>query len=508
MESVKNKTGAVIKVADDIKSHPSADVEKNASFEKPLPSPDSGKSFFSTSTENSLKKDETVITIGEVYDGELDSSDMFPLPDKNGIHGLRALRYRFFSLYRRFFTAVTLANIAMLVWVYTARTETLSKLATATAANLTTAVLMRQDHVVNALFKIFCSVPTGAPLFIRRNFARIFHIGGIHSGAGVASTMWFLVFTITATMNYINNNNNNMLAVIVISWVIVALLLSIIMTAYPAFRQRFHNRFELMHRFAGWTALGLFWIQTILTADAFRVGAPLGLALVQSPGFWLLIIATCSIILPWLTLRKVPVRAEVLSNHAVRLHLDYCTPVIGAGVRLSRSPLMEWHAFAAIPRPGEKGFSLLVSKAGDWTTEMIQSPPQEIWVRGVPACGVLRIATLFKGIVLVATGSGIGPCLPLIYAQQIPLRIIWSAPNPEKTFGREIIDAIKTADRNAIIHDTKAQGRPDLAALSYHMYRESGAEAVCVISNQKVTQLVVYAMESRGIPAFGAIFDS
>ncbi len=32
---------------------------------------------------------------------------------------------------------------------------------------------------------------------------------------------------------------------------------------------------------------------------------------------------TSSIILPWLRLRKVPVRAEVLSSHAVRLYFDY-----------------------------------------------------------------------------------------------------------------------------------------------------------------------------------------
>ena len=34
-----------------------------------------------------------------------------------------------------------------------------------------------------------------------------------------------------------------------------------------------------------------------------------------------------SIILPWLRLRKVPVRAEVLSSHAVRLYFDYSASV-------------------------------------------------------------------------------------------------------------------------------------------------------------------------------------
>jgi hypothetical protein len=472
-------------------------------------SKDSKSSFVSTSSEvtvGDLEKGGVIITVEEIIDEPIieELQETSPLPDKKGIHGLRALRYKFFSLYRRFFTSVFIANVATIIWVMSTRSSgsTIAKLATATATNLTVAVLMRQDHVVNALFKIFCSVPTWAPLFIRRNFARIFHIGGIHSGAGVAATLWFLVFTVVVTVH------GDMLAVIIISWIIVALLLAIVITAYPTFRQRFHNRFELTHRFSGWTALALFWIHTILTTDATRASTPLGKALVITPGFWLLLLATCSVILPWLTLRKVEVRADVLSKHAVRLYFDYCTPAVGSGVRLSNAPLLEWHAFAAIPKPQEKGFSLLVSNAGDWTQSTIASPPTSIWVRGVPACGVLTIAKLFKSVVLVATGSGIGPCLPLIYARSLPMRIIWSTPRPRETFGSEILDSVYGADEKAIVWDTKSRGRPDLVSLVWKLYKESGAEAVCVISNQKVTQMVVYGMESRGCPAFGAVFDS
>ena len=56
--------------------------------------------------------------------------------------------------------------------------------------------------------------------------------------------------------------------------------------------------------------------------------------------------------------------------------------------------------------------------------------------------------------------------------------------------------------------DTKIRGRPDMVKLSYQLYRDFEAEAVCVISNQKLTRKVVYGMMSRGIPAFGAIWDS
>ena len=40
------------------------------------------------------------------------------------------------------------------------------------------------------------------------------------------------------------------------------------------------------------------------------------------------------------------------------------------------------------------------------------------------------------------------------------------------------------------------------------MVKAFNAEAVVVISNQPLTDKVVYGMMSRGIPAFGAIWDS
>ena len=64
------------------------------------------------------------------------------------------------------------------------------------------------------------------------------------------------------------------------------------------------------------------------------------------------------------------------------------------------------------------------------------------------------------------------------------------------------------ADPNAVIIDTRTSGRPNMVQITYQLYIESGAEAVFVISNPKLTKKLVYAMESRGVPAFGPIWDS
>ena len=438
------------------------------------------------------------------------------LPAKNGFHGQRWMRHRLFILYRRFFSVVMLTNLAVAGFILYRKIKqdrlVLADIAVATSANLCVAILMRSEPVINLLFTVFCSVPTWLPLSIRRHCARIFHIGGIHSGCALASIMWFSIFTIAATVEYNTSSalKRISLPTLVLSYFIWVIFLAMASMSHPDIRAKYHNAWEMTHRFGGWTCLILLWIQTFLaTKDLNPYKAP-SKAYLNSPPVWLITIATMAIIFPWLFLRKVPVRSEVLSKHAVRLWFDYTTPVVGTAVRLAEHPLIDWHGFATITNegPNPKGFSLIVSRAGDFTGRMIERAPTHIWVRGIPACGVLRIATLFRSVVLVATGSGIGPCLAVILANKTPCRILWTAPNPEQTFGQEIVDSVQRTDPHAVIHNTRTMGKPNMSLMAYNLWKESGAEAVCVISNKKFTTKIVYDMEARGIPAYGAIFDS
>ncbi|KAL9592185.1 MAG: hypothetical protein Q9179_006971 [Wetmoreana sp. 5 TL-2023] len=452
------------------------------------------------------------------------SEKEFILPSEKGAHSYMWLRYYFFTMYRRLFSFVFIGNLATVLTIFAYRRTLdnlqLSDLATATASNITVALLMRQEYVINLLFTVACSVPTWMPLLIRRNCAKVFHIGGIHSSAGVAAVLWFFIFTVAATMGLAAPERTSLgktnLAIVLIVYIILALLISILATAYPSFRAKWHDIFERIHRFAGWTILVLFWILTVLSADASRGYVPLSEAITRDPTLYLLIISTISVILPWLRLRKVRVRSEVLSSHAIRLHFSYTNTYSGTAIRISERPLIEWHAFATVAKPGVDGFSLVVSNAGNWTKRQIERAPERLWVRGIPACGVLRIVPLFKRIVLVATGSGIGPCLPVLLAKKVPMRVFWSTPNPEQTFGEEIIASVKGADPDAVIWNTRKQGKPDMVKEAWKLVAESGmasngryeVEAVCVIANKKVTEMVVRGMEVRGLAAFGAIFDS
>ena len=94
----------------------------------------------------------------------LSPSDFFldeetPLPAKKYPRILRHTRYTFLNVYRRLFSVVSLLNVAGLVILFLTEHEVesrpafLSALATAAAANIMVALLIRQDYVINTLFK-------------------------------------------------------------------------------------------------------------------------------------------------------------------------------------------------------------------------------------------------------------------------------------------------------------------------------------------------------------------
>ncbi|KAJ7636483.1 hypothetical protein FB45DRAFT_864514 [Roridomyces roridus] len=439
------------------------------------------------------------------------------LPAKQGWCSFtRWLHYSAFDYYRKIFTIIFTANLIAFI-VITVKNDghpSAPAVGNATAANLMIALLFRQEHVVNLCYKLACLCPRSAPLWLRARLAKVFHYGGAHSGAGASAATWHILYTAVLTRDYIRSSSNWALAMLVTSYFLVALFVFILVVAHPTLRRRYHDSFEAVHRFSGWLALATFWMHTIFAALHTRSiesnQHSIGHILIHTPSFWMLCVSTSCLLLSWGYLRLRPVIPEVLSNHATRLHFNYRRMGPIHGIKVSTRPLMEWHSFATIPHSEEegKGFSLIVSNAGDWTRNCITSPPAKLWIRGVPLLGLLHSAHLFKKVVVVATGSGVGPCMSLFAANAAPCRIFWSTPSPLVTYGAEIIEAVKRVDPEAWIWDTRTDGRPDMVAVTYKLFVEAQAEAVFIISNPKLTKQVVYGMESRGIPAYGAIWDS
>lgn len=426
-----------------------------------------------------------------------------------------SLRYKFLNIYRRLFSLVFLANLAMFI-VILVKGQNLLSVVNATAANLLACGLARQPLVVNAIFKGLSWIPKRAPLRLRRIAANAYHYGGVHSGCGIAACVWYIGLVGLASRAYWfpqDSSDSISTAAIVLIYAICIVLLTIIAVAYPAFRFRKHDYFELTHRFLGWLIVALFLALLLVFSNEARQAQnmTLGRYLIQLPAFWFEMVIIAAIIHPWLLLTKVQIQPEYLSTHAVRLHFDYTASAFGKVIQLSRHPLRDWHSFATFPDygPDDKGFSCIVSKAGDWTTKCIKDQPTYLWKRGVLTYGFIHVMRVFHKVVVVTTGSGIGPCLSFLSEKNRPeLRVVWQTRSPVRTYGPRVMNLAKKLDSDLLVIDTDKDGRVDMLPTVQRLVRDFGAEAVCVISNPVLTKNIVFELESRGVPAFGPIWDS
>lgn len=435
-----------------------------------------------------------------------------PVPRSRLVRGWRRwLTGPFGTQYQRLAVLVVLVNLAVaqhLSTTTTTSTDRLDTIADAVAVNLTIAALIRQQHVVNLLFRIATSAPTSWPLSIRRRLGKIYHFGGIHVGAALSATTWYAAYATTL----LTDPDARTLPVL-LTTVTLLLLLRILLHTIPPIRQRFHDRFEQTHRFGGWTVLALMWAQlSIPPLDTSHHPTTLTstlTAITTEPRSWLLATVTLSVTLPWLLLRKVPVHIDTPSNHVALLTFDYgVTPFPGSSTALATHPLGDWHSFANIPHPHRDGYRLAVSAAGDWTRQLINRPPTHLWVKSIPTAGVGNIDQLFHKVLWVATGSGIGPCLPHLLARTAPAALLWSVRDPHHTYGQALLTEITDHVDELTIWNTTTHGKPDLAQLVTDAVHRYHPEAVICISNKPTTWTIVQTMELQGIPAYGAIWDS
>lgn len=425
----------------------------------------------------------------------------------------RATKYPFFSPYRRLALTIALINCTLLfVGIGRDFALSLSFLGYMTISNIFVSIMIRNQHIINLLFWLAICPRSVAPLWMRWSLGKVYHFGGLHSGCSVAGSIWFAIFTVTASVKLARGSAGVSGATVLVTYQLLLLLAIMIILALPKNRARYHNTFEASHRFLGWTSLALFWVHTGLFINDGRDPAAYTFlaSFIRSPSPYLLFIITFSVAQTWGYLRKLPVEITKPSNHTiiVKFSKGLSNPFAGTATTISLDPLTEWHSFATIEKPGEEGFRVIISRAGDWTSRVIDNPPSHFYIKGIATAGMARVGLLFSRVLYVATGSGIGPCLPHFLAKEVPSHLFWSTRTPADTFGENFVNEILEAVPDAVIHDTVKLGKPDMVERTYALWKHFNCEAVVVISNQKLTRKIVYGMESRGIPAFGAIWDS
>ncbi|XP_037497145.1 adenylate-forming reductase 03009 [Jatropha curcas] len=372
-----------------------------------------------------------------------------------------------FTVYKRLFVVSLTLNITALVLAATSHFPyARNRAALFSIANILALTLCRSEAFLRVVFWLAVKVlgRSWIPLPIKTATTSLLQsLGGIHSSCGVASIAW-LIYALVLTLKDRENTSSEIIAVA--STILSLLCLS-----------------------------ALVWAFVILTISydpkTKSYSSELGSRLIKQQEFWFTVAITVLIIIPWVTVRRVPVKLSSPSGHAsiIKFQGGVKSGILG---RISPSPFSEWHAFGIIS-DGKTEHMMLAGAVGDFTKSLVSNPPSHLWVRQVHFAGLPYLVNMYDRVLLVATGSGI--CVFLSFLLQ-----------PSKADIKEMMSG-HPKDK-VIVHDTAVLGRPNVSQMSVDTAKKWGAEVVIVTSNPEGSRDVVNACKAAGISAFGPIWDS
>jgi NAD(P)H-flavin reductase len=348
----------------------------------------------------------------------------------------------------------------------------------------------------------------------------VHYIGGVHASCATWGFLWLIVDVLQQW-----GNPSDLLSMatssdpisIAISSILLTLLFIIILTAIPLFRHKFHDTFEISHRYLGWSCLGIL----VLHQTRFQFIIALNQAypletLLTNPVLLMLALMILSIFLPWISVQCFDKFRMHCPSDGVLIVTFPGMADVGTFARISLDGV-EWHSFSVAEtsfskQTGESEIHLIIGAVGDWTKNLIRQVekgnlPKRIWVRRVKPPGFMFSINAYSRVVVIATGAGIAPVLPHVIKNGHKLCILWIGNNHEESYGEKIFSVL-CAHPRCTIFDTGVHGRPNVGELAIQTVREFRAQAVFCVSNKAVTSDVIKACLAKGIPAYGASWDS
>lgn len=422
---------------------------------------------------------------------------------------------RFFSghnlnMHHFWWMVISIINILLLSSICITETWNQAPIATLSIGNLFLAVLVRNELIVHLLYRLAVGISRIAPSGKYYINTAVHYIGGVHAAAATWSCFWLIIDLYRQL-----TTSNNLVLLTTGSWLAI-LLLGMILTAMPRFRERFHNSFEKIHRYAGWTCLALLIFYLTLSQLLATDNQITPLENLLNPIFLMLILIIFSIFLPWLTVEKFDSFSISCPSPNVAFLTLPGKADVGTFARISTN-LVEWHSFSVAGtsfdrQTGRSQIQLIIGASGDWTKNLIEKVqtgdlPKRLWVRKVKPPGFMFSINAYSRVVVVATGAGIAPVIPHLIENKHKLYILWIGNNHQLTYGKKMWSLISSHPRLKI-YDTGELGRPNAGDLAIQMAREFRAQAVFCVSNRSLTKTVVSACLAKKIPAYGASWDS
>jgi hypothetical protein len=374
------------------------------------------------------------------------------------------------------------------------------------------AVAVRNELFLNALYSVLVGSfhSPRVPIPIKNKVTSgLLYIGGVHAGCGVASLMW-----LAAALGDLlaRSPDHRPWPTFSLVGALLVQLSSMCALAMPSVRRKHHNLFEYSHRLLGWSALLTLWAFVLVTIGS-RMTDPVGGPSLfdsasRSPEFWLTIVITGLILAPWLTVQKVRVHCQVPSPTVVEIAFPGGSRAGNFG-RISRHALSDWHSFALVSAGRQAtSHTMLISRAGDFTNELVNTPPSTLYVRSVRYPGLPYCVSMYRRSIIIASGAGMAPYVSMLSdLADGRHRLIWIGRSFRECFGDEFCDKIFRWP-DLLLVDTASSGRPNLVSLAVDNYRSFGADAVFIGSNPQGTSQILSGCHALGIPAFGPSWDS
>ncbi|KAI0003273.1 hypothetical protein BJV74DRAFT_764575 [Russula compacta] len=429
-----------------------------------------------------------------------------------------------FNTYRKLFTFVFTLNMVGIGLAASGHFPYSMKWTSAMAlGNLNFAILMRNELFGRLLYLLVNTCfAKWAPLWWRLGCTSVLqHLGGIHSGCALSGVCWLIL----KVVNNFRHHSVNPDTILVVGTMTNLAVIITALSAVPWVRNNHHNIFERHHRFVGWLGLVLTWAFTIIS-DLYNPETQTWDLSVQhilrQQDLWFVMGMTTFIILPWLCVREVPVDVELASPTSFQesWHLKPSPKVAilrfkrgmqqGLLGRISRTPIMEYHAFGIISEGTHAKYHYMICGVqGDFTRGLVNEPPRSIWTRELKFAGVSNTSTLYKRGIRICTGTGIGAALSTCI-QSPDWYLIWIGSDQEKTFGPTISGLIHRhiGPERLLLWDSKLRGgRPDTMKILKEAYYSWGAEVVFITSNYIGNSEIMQGCREAGIPAFGTLWD-
>ena len=206
-----------------------------------------------------------------------------------------------------------------------------------------------------------------------------------------------------------------------------------------------------------------------------------------------------SILIPWFTVREVPVEVEIPSPKVAIIRFERGLQQ-GLLARISRSSLLEYHTFGTISEGKHaKHHYLICGVQGDFTEELVNNPPTSLWTRQLKVSDIwndgivwitrsLASSLLASQTPLPSTNGASGSALVLVSVplSQLVSRMTvgsWSGSVPTSRKPSELPSlpsSTKISLRNACVCGTLRNGEEDLTLYDlWHRSTRSGMLRLC-----------------------------